>query len=137
MVRGPTPPPFVVDVLLLTLALTCILAAQVLLPALSLDYGVLRSLQQVLLVSGVVVVWGAQLSTPRRRTGMLVPTVVLLGYFAVASGLVSQVVGGYSRPALPEQLRPVLRALLRRRSGDRRRAMGRLAYERGARRAVS
>jgi len=97
IVRGPTTSPLVVDLLLLSMSLTLILAAQVLLPTLSLDYGVLRAFEQALLVVAVVVVWGAQAFTPRRfrRAGIVIPTVALLAYFITGSGLLTQIVGGY------------------------------------------
>lgn len=70
---------------------------QVLLPPLSLNYGLLRSFEQALVLLSVFFVGGAMALVPRAfpRTGFAVAAVVVLAFFASSTGILTQAVGGY------------------------------------------
>jgi hypothetical protein len=81
----------------LGLASLFVVVLQVLLPPLSLNYGLLRSFEQALIILGVFLVAGAMALVPRSapRMGVAVPAVVVLAFFASSTGILTQAVGGY------------------------------------------
>jgi uncharacterized membrane protein len=70
---------------------------QAVLPVLSVDYGILRSFQQSLMVLDVFLVAGSLALIPRIADGrkILVAAVVALGFFASSTGMITQALGGY------------------------------------------
>jgi len=88
------------DLMCLSVAGIVLLVAMVALPTLSLNYGVLRTFQQLLIFLVVPLVilltrWG-RLLQPRLRT--LVATTSMAALFVLFSGLLAQVLGGVSAP---------------------------------------
>jgi len=85
------------DLICLAAANLFVLALQVLLPALSVDYGVLRAFQQGLLVLDVFLVVGSVALVPRFLGRWQRPTVALIALCLLASstGFVTQLLGGY------------------------------------------
>jgi uncharacterized membrane protein len=70
---------------------------QVVLPVLSVDYGVLRSFQQSLMILDVFLVMGSltlipRIAEPRR---ILLAGFLALGFFASSTGMITQTLGGY------------------------------------------
>lgn len=74
-----------------------VVVLQVLLPPLSLNYGLLRSFEQALVILAVFLVAGAMALVPRStpRLGVALPAVVVLAFFASSTGILTQAVGGY------------------------------------------
>jgi uncharacterized membrane protein len=70
---------------------------QAVLPVLSVDYGVLRSFQQSLMLLDVFLVVGSLALIPRIGEGrrILFAAVLALGFFASSTGMITQVLGGY------------------------------------------
>jgi uncharacterized membrane protein len=70
---------------------------QAVLPVLSVDYGVLRSFQQSLMILDVFLVVGSLTLIPRtsERRRLLFAGVLALGFFASSTGMITQVLGGY------------------------------------------
>jgi uncharacterized membrane protein len=70
---------------------------QAVLPVLSVDYGVLRSFQQSLMILDVFLVVGSLALVPRIAEGrrILFAGVLALGFFASSTGIITQVLGGY------------------------------------------
>jgi uncharacterized membrane protein len=73
------------------------IVVQVLLPPLSVNYGVLRAFQQALMVLDVFLVAGCLALVPRRapRARRLFAAAAILVFFASSTGIVTQVLGGY------------------------------------------
>jgi hypothetical protein len=69
----------------------------VVLPTISVDYGVLRAFQQALMVLGVFVVIGilGLVSWASRGRAIAVATAVTLAFFASSTGVITQALGGY------------------------------------------
>jgi hypothetical protein len=88
------PPP---ELYYLGVASLLVVVLQVLLPPLSLNYGLLRSFEQALVILGVFLVAGAMALVPRSasRLGFALPAVVVLAFFASSTGILTQAVGGY------------------------------------------
>jgi hypothetical protein len=73
-----------------------ILTATVLLPHLSLSYGLLRVYQQALLVLAPVIVLGLVTALQATgRAGRVLPTILVTGTLVITSGLLPQLIGGY------------------------------------------
>jgi uncharacterized membrane protein len=74
-----------------------VVLVQVVLPVLSVDYGVLRSFQQSLMILDVFLVVGSLALIPRiaERRRILFASVLALGFFASSTGMITQVLGGY------------------------------------------
>ncbi len=70
---------------------------QVILPVLSVDYGVLRSFQQSLMILDVFLVVGSLSLIPRisERRRIFFAGLLALGFFASSTGIITQVLGGY------------------------------------------
>jgi uncharacterized membrane protein len=85
------------DALLLGLACVLLLALQLALPVISLDYGVGRSFMQCLLILGPFVVLGTMTlaAGPLRRWQSGLALGVALAFFASTTGLVPQLLGAY------------------------------------------
>ena len=85
------------DAVVLGLAVAALVALQVLLPMLSLDYGVGRSFMQALMVLGPFMALGtvALAVGPLRRWRLGLAFGVALAFFASTSGFVPQLLGGY------------------------------------------
>ena len=85
------------EYVLLAIASMIIVLLQVVLPVLSVDYGLLRAFQQALLILDVVLVVGSlalvPLSFGRWRLG--ISSALALAFFASSTGILTQVVGGY------------------------------------------
>jgi uncharacterized membrane protein len=85
------------DMALLGLSMVALLVVQVVLPSISLDYGVGRSFMQALMVLGPFTAMGAAALggwfAPRWRVGLAFS--VAAGIFVSTSGLVPQLTGGY------------------------------------------
>jgi uncharacterized membrane protein len=88
------PPP---ELFCLAAAALVVVILQVLLPPLSVNYGVLRAFQQGLVLLDVFLVAGILALIPRfaRRWNVLVCGVLALIFFASATGVFTQVLGGY------------------------------------------
>jgi uncharacterized membrane protein len=86
-----------VEAALLAVVTLVVLAAQVVLPVLSLDYGVARSFMQALMVLGPFVAIGtvALMQGPLARVRLGAAMAVALAFFATTSGLVPQLLGSY------------------------------------------
>jgi uncharacterized membrane protein len=85
------------DLIVLGLANLVVVATQVVLPVLSVDYGLLRAFQQALLVLDVFLVIGTMALVPARFSRWRVPvaTFVALLFFASSTGVLTQAVGSY------------------------------------------
>lgn len=85
------------DLLYLAAANLFVLFLQVVLPALSVEYGLLRTFQQSLLVLDVFLVAGSLALVPRRlgRWRNVIGAGMALGFLASSTGLVTQLLGGY------------------------------------------
>ncbi len=85
------------DVIALNIAYLALLASQVLLPALSVNYGILRAFQQALLLVSTTVVIGALavLRVAGRRRAALLTGALAVGTVASLTGLLPQLTGGY------------------------------------------
>jgi len=70
---------------------------QAVLPVLSVDYGVLRSFQQSLMVLDVFLVAGSLTLIPRlaETRRILFASVLALGFFVSSTGMLTQALGGY------------------------------------------
>jgi len=88
------PPP---ELYYLGVASLMVVGLQVLLPPLSVNYGILRSFEQALVVLAVFLVAGALALAPRAapRAGFALAAVVVLAFFASSTGILTQAVGGY------------------------------------------
>jgi uncharacterized membrane protein len=75
-----------------------VIAVQLVAPVLSVEYGLLRSFQQALVLLDIFLVAGIAALVPRRwermRTG--VATAAALGFFASTTGVITQSLGGYA-----------------------------------------
>ncbi len=72
-----------------------LLVAQVVLPVLSVDYGVLRSFQQALVVLGFFIALTLTSVLARFRRSRVLISMITVGYFASSVGLITHVLGGY------------------------------------------
>jgi hypothetical protein len=80
----------------LAVSATAVLTATVLLPQLSLSYGLLRVYQQALLVLAPVIVLGLVTALQAiGRAGRVLSTVLVTGTLVITSGLLPQLIGGY------------------------------------------
>lgn len=97
LVRRRRGPYFSGDGLLLSLAAVLLLMLQLLLPVISLDYGVGRSFMQCLLVMGPFIVLGTMTvaAGPMRRWQGGVALGISLAFFASTTGVVPQLLGAY------------------------------------------
>jgi uncharacterized membrane protein len=93
--RRPVAPPR--EFVLLALASTGVLVLQVLVPVLSVDYGLLRAFQQSLLFLGVFLVAGTAALLPSRlgEWRVRLAGIVSLLLLASSTGVVTQALGGY------------------------------------------
>lgn len=90
--------PFEPEFLLLALAYLVFLVLQIVLPYLSVAYGLLRAFQQSLMVIGLFLVVGTYLVTGRFKNAWLrhgLPTVLAVMFFLATTGVISQLLGGY------------------------------------------
>lgn len=73
------------------------IAAQVILPVLSLEYGVLRAFQQSLMFFGLFIVIGSLvIALPfGKKASICVAAVIAIGFFFSSSGVFTQIFGGY------------------------------------------
>lgn len=88
------PPP---EYVLLAIASILVVFLQVVLPVVSVNYGLLRAFQQALLVLNVLLVAGSLALVPRRAARMrnAAVSVLVLALFASSTGVFTQLVGGY------------------------------------------
>lgn len=86
-----------VELFFLTIANAVVVLAQVILPVVSVRYGLLRAFLQALLLLNVFLVIGTLAVIPRLlgRARMVVATVLALAFFASSTGIVTQLLGGY------------------------------------------
>ena len=85
------------DFYLLAAASLLVVLFQAVLPVLSVDYGVLRSFQQSLMVLDVFLVAGSLTLIPRlaETRRILFASVLALGFFVSSTGMITQALGGY------------------------------------------
>ncbi len=89
-----------VDTEYLTLVIGCVVfvVLQVVLPVISVEYGLLRAFQQSLMLLSLMVVLGTivmSYALPNKRAKALTPIVVVLLFFVSSTGLITQSLGGY------------------------------------------
>lgn len=89
-----SPPP---ELYYLGVASLVVVGLQVLLPPLSVNYGILRSFEQALIVLAVFIVAGAMTFVRRSSPwGFKLAALVVLAFFASSTAILTQAVGGYS-----------------------------------------
>ena len=73
------------------------LAAIILLPVLSAEYGLLRAFQQILMLGGSAVAIATIALIPKRfvRTANTLATALAIGFFMLSTGFITSIVGGY------------------------------------------
>src|SRR5204862_8066830 len=83
--------------LMLGVANLVIVFVQVVLPVVSVEYGVLRAFQQALVVLDVFLVLGTMALVPNRfsRWRVAVATFLALAFFASSTGIITQLIGSY------------------------------------------
>jgi uncharacterized membrane protein len=82
---------------LFQLAQVFLLAAIVVLPVLSAEYGLLRAFQQILLLSGAAIAFATLTLIPSalKRTRVWLPAFLAILFFASSTGLITTALGGY------------------------------------------
>lgn len=86
------------EFLLLSLASIVFVLLQVVLPDLSVSYGLLRAFQQALMVLALFLVIGSFVVTiplPGRLLKMAIPSSIALVFFLASTGVIPQLLGGY------------------------------------------
>lgn len=86
------------EYLLLSLGCLIFLALQVVLPYLSVAYGLLRAFQQSLMITGLFIVVGTYALCIRFKSRRLkhgIPAALAIAFFLTSTGVVSQLLGGY------------------------------------------
>jgi uncharacterized membrane protein len=74
-----------------------LLAAIIVLPVLSAEYGLLRAFQQILLLAGAAIAFPTLTLVPvaLRRTRVVVPAALAIAFFVSSTGLITTALGGY------------------------------------------
>ena len=85
------------EYVLLAIASLLVVFLQVVLPVVSVNYGLLRAFQQALLVLNILLVVGSLALVPRRAAPkrIAVASILVLALFASSTGVFTQLLGGY------------------------------------------
>jgi uncharacterized membrane protein len=86
-----------VEAVLLGLAVSALVVLQIVVPGISLDYGLGRSFMQALMVLAPIIVTGSLIAAvgPLRRWSAALAVAIAMVFFISSTGLMPQVLGGY------------------------------------------